>query len=112
MSNREAALRRRFESAGQGHVFAFWPELAPQQRERFLDELEAVDLDLVARLAHIARDATAPATAKRFAPPDVFALERDGAREEHARRARTRGLELQRDGRVAWLLVAGGQASR
>src|SRR5688572_3373158 len=112
MSNREAALRRRFESAGQDHVFAFWSDLNAAQREQFLVELGDVDLELVARLASLARERDASSTQQRFTPPDVFPLERDAEHAEHAQRARARGVELLRDGRVAWLLVAGGQASR
>lgn len=114
MPNSIPELRGRFEAAGQGHVFAFWNELDAAARARFALELEAVDLALVERLAALALRPSGAHAPHRFEPPEVFRLserEVDGG-DSRATRARERGAELLRGARVAYLLVAGGQASR
>jgi UDP-N-acetylglucosamine/UDP-N-acetylgalactosamine diphosphorylase len=109
---RTESLRARFESAGQGHVLAFADALAPEERARLFGQLEAIDLALVGELAKlVARPATDGAHAK-LEPADVFPLARDASQGAQAKRARERGEELLRAGEVAYLLVAGGQASR
>src|SRR5215213_9158131 len=104
-------LRERFDRAGQGHVFAFHDELAEPRRRHLLRQLAEVDLDLVGELAALARR---PAGSSRpsFEPPEVFPLARDAARGTEDREARERGVLELRSGRVGYLLVAGGQASR
>ncbi len=47
-----------------------------------------------------------------FAPADVFPLHRDALQERRAKEAIAAGEARLRAGEVAWLLVAGGQASR
>jgi UDP-N-acetylglucosamine/UDP-N-acetylgalactosamine diphosphorylase len=47
-----------------------------------------------------------------FAPAEVFPLDRDAKLERRAKEAVAAGEESLRAGHVAWLLVAGGQASR
>lgn len=111
MTHREQILRARAQAAGQGHLFEHFAELAPQARERFLDEVESVDFELVAHFAKLIAGKE-PAGAGEIRPADVFALRRDARGEDRARRAREAGAELLRQGRVGYVLVAGGQASR
>lgn len=108
----ESRLRAAYERAGQGHVFAFWPELGAGGRERLLSELARIDLKLVRALGDLATGAATAAATPRFEPPDVFPLVRDASREAEAHAARGRGRDLLARGRVGYLLVAGGQASR
>jgi UDP-N-acetylglucosamine/UDP-N-acetylgalactosamine diphosphorylase len=114
MTKSETDLRERFEAAGQGHVFAFWKELDSVQRARFAHELRAVDLPLVSELAELARRPTAAQALQRFDPPHVFPLSMRAGQGSDllAVRALERGADLLRDRRVAYVLVAGGQASR
>jgi UDP-N-acetylglucosamine/UDP-N-acetylgalactosamine diphosphorylase len=112
MSSRLERLRARFESEGQGHVLAFAHELDDTRRERLFDQLESIDLGLVKKLRELVRRPGERAHHAEFAPPEVFPLHRTGAQEKHAREAKQRGEELLRAGSVAFLLVAGGQASR
>jgi len=111
MDQREQELRARFERRGQGHVLSFVRDLDPAARERFLARLETIDLDLVDTLRESIRRPSG-AVASKFSPPQVFPLDRDGAREARAREARRAGEALFESGAVAFLLVAGGQASR
>lgn len=110
----ESDLRSRFQAAGQGHVFADFETLTPEQREHFVAQLAQVDLDQVAaQAALLAASAAGDAAAgTRLEPPDVFPLQRDATALRRAEDARRFGEEALRAGKVAFLLVAGGQASR
>ncbi len=116
IAERERAQRQRLANAGQEHVLRAWSRLDDAGRERLLAQVEALDLELVARLAQKlgsgSHAAGEPAGEGDFQPPPVFPLRRDAVQEAAARRARERGEQLLRAGRVAFVLVAGGQASR
>ena len=49
MSVDMAGVRRRFEDAGQGHVFRFWSDLSPEQQESLCGQLGTIDLAWVKR---------------------------------------------------------------
>jgi UDP-N-acetylglucosamine/UDP-N-acetylgalactosamine diphosphorylase len=109
--SREASARARAEAAGQRHLFAHWAQLDEAGRARLLDEVEGIDFELVAELvALLEREPEAGEAELR--PPELFALERDAAAAERSERARRHGEQLLRAGKVGYLLVAGGQASR
>ncbi|MCA8980793.1 MAG: UTP--glucose-1-phosphate uridylyltransferase [Planctomycetes bacterium] len=110
MTERLRTQRERAERAGQGHVFRFWDELTADQRAVLLDQLEAVDYDALLELARLF--AATPEVASTFDPPALFPRERDAAHEARAEEARKAGAELLARGKVGYLLVAGGQASR
>ena len=109
-----ASLREKVERAGQEHLLEGWGELDEAGRARLARELAELDFELVAELQRALRaererpDAPAP----RFEPPEVFPLRRTAAEEARARSARERGAEEFAAGRVGYLVVAGGQASR
>ncbi len=104
-------LRQRFEAAGQGHVFGGWDELTEEAQAAFLAQLEAVDLPLMARLgASLA--STSGGGSPSLAPPEVFPAVPGADREDERARATSRGEALLAAGKVAFVLVAGGQGSR
>jgi UDP-N-acetylglucosamine pyrophosphorylase len=111
MQLQDADLRARFEGAGQGHVFQAWERLDPAGRARLLAELAAVDLELVAELGRLI-EAGPELAAQRIDPPEIFPLQRSPEQQRRAEEARACGELMLRDGRVGFLLVAGGQASR
>ncbi len=99
-------------AAGQSHVLAFWDRLDEAARARLLDRIASIDWSAVARLRAVLADhATAGppdrGTAGPMSPPPVLELV-PGTRPA----AVSRGEEELRAGRVAALLVAGGQGSR
>jgi UDP-N-acetylglucosamine/UDP-N-acetylgalactosamine diphosphorylase len=103
--------RERCEAAGQGHVLRFAEELAPERLANLLAQLEAVDLERVARLFETVRE---PA-ARGGAHPEPCELIELGDGAEHRRRdqaAREAGEAALAAGRVAAFVVAGGQGSR
>ena len=105
-----SARRERLTAAGQGHALARLDALPAARRARLEAELERLDLTLLAKLHALTEQA--PTVGSDFEPPDVFPLERDAENEERARAAERHGQELLRAGKVGYVLVAGGQASR
>ena len=113
MSTSERELRERAADRGQEHLFAHWEKLDAAGRERLLGQIASVDFELVEHHAGLLRGGLAhEEVAVEFAPPELFSLERGSSQEDRAAAAQARGEELLARGQVAFLLVAGGQASR
>jgi UDP-N-acetylglucosamine/UDP-N-acetylgalactosamine diphosphorylase len=102
---REALIR-----AGQGHVVERWQGLDEAGKRRLEQDLVRLDLDLLRELRACAGRPLA--AGGRFEPPRLFPLARGPEDEARAAQARRRGAEALRGGRVGFVLVAGGQASR
>jgi UDP-N-acetylglucosamine/UDP-N-acetylgalactosamine diphosphorylase len=99
-------LRQRLRDFGQEHVLAWWDELNDTERNRLLDQLRGIDLDLLRRLYARRDQGFALPAAERIRPIPV-------ARLDPADRAtRAVGEEALRRGEVAALVVAGGQGTR
>jgi UDP-N-acetylglucosamine/UDP-N-acetylgalactosamine diphosphorylase len=109
---REARLRSAARAAGQEHLFEGWSGLDEAARARFLDQLEQVEFEVLPGLRALMAAPAETGAAPRLDPVDVFPLRRNADQEEQARAAAKRGAELLRAGRVGYVLVAGGQASR
>jgi UDP-N-acetylglucosamine/UDP-N-acetylgalactosamine diphosphorylase len=107
----EADLRALCARHGQQHVFAHWERLDEARRLGLLAQIAALDLELVDELASLLA-APSAAPAAHLEPPPTFDLAARRARAREVDDARARGLELTRAGRVGYVLVAGGQASR
>ncbi len=108
----ESRLRAQFARAGQEHVFADFEALSVQARAQFLAQLAGVDLEQVAAQAALLAKPTGSQASLELAPPQIFPLQRDAGLQRRAEQARRAGEALLAQGRVAFLLVAGGQASR
>ncbi|MFT5199493.1 MAG: UDP-N-acetylglucosamine/UDP-N-acetylgalactosamine diphosphorylase [Planctomycetota bacterium] len=104
-------LHQRFLDADQGHVFRFWDQLSPESQQKLAGQAQQIDLDLVAlHKSLLAPDETSEAP--QFDAPELFPAKPEDELALHAERARTRGAELLRGGKVGFVLVAGGQGSR
>lgn len=44
------AIRKRYEEAGQDHIFKYYSEYSDSEKEAFLDQLRAIDLTEIERL--------------------------------------------------------------
>jgi len=106
------ALRARLHLAGQDHVFDHWSRLDAAGRSRLVGELQALDFDQVERLAALLRrsEDAGTAGAADFSPPELVSLQQRG--QADAQRAAAVGRSLLAEGRVGFMLVAGGQGSR
>jgi UDP-N-acetylglucosamine/UDP-N-acetylgalactosamine diphosphorylase len=104
-------LRKHFASFGQDHVFRFWDRLDDAGRKRLAAQAAAIDLASLA-YAHVAtRQLAAPGT-RRLEPARIEALPERGGDPAAWRRADERGRDLLASGRVAVMVVAGGQGTR
>ncbi|KAI0275228.1 nucleotide-diphospho-sugar transferase [Gloeopeniophorella convolvens] len=108
------ALRARYEAAGQGHLFTFWPELSEAERAALSTQLEALDIERVNRVYKKAVAAEQDA-AVATAPIEPLPQDASDAVPQHPERAvewRAVGLAAIARGEVGVLLMAGGQGSR
>src|ERR1700687_5079197 len=99
-------LKRRLQQHGQPHVIARCEGLDPVKRLALLDQLRALDLELLHRLYQQKDQTFALPARERIQPAPITRLTAAHARE------RTLGEEALPRGDVAVLMVAGGQGSR
>ena len=107
-----AALRERLERYGQSQVLNFWDELDVAARQQLVSQVDAIDLEEIAQLVGGSQSGTDwSELASRADSPVAIELEKpqpDISREQ----AFAEGERMLRDGKVAMILVAGGQGSR
>lgn len=99
----------------QEHVLRFYEELSDEERKSLAAQLSAVDLDWLTRQhgATNAEEEPPADKARRAQPPaEVVRLPQSPADQKEWADARKAGEELLRAGRVAAILVAGGEATR
>jgi len=101
----------RFRDYGQDRVFRFWDRLDERQRQNLLDQATAVDLAALERAHEMAGGRASSRPPKLEAVP-VVRLPAHGGDSVAADRASERGSQALAEGRVAALVVAGGQATR
>ncbi|MBA4135996.1 MAG: 2-alkenal reductase [Opitutus sp.] len=111
---RQEEIVRSFQTAGQGHVFAFWSELDTDERAALVAQAAEIDLDEVARLYRslVAEKASPVSAAGQLEPAPYEPLPEKGGDAAKWQRARAKGEEALRAGRVAAFTVAGGQGTR
>jgi UDP-N-acetylglucosamine/UDP-N-acetylgalactosamine diphosphorylase len=105
------ALRAHYAEFGQDHVFRFWERLDGPERGRLLTQAARIDLAALQR-AHAIHGRPAGTGALQLEPVEVERLPDRGGDPERAAAAHHRGEEMLAAGRVAALVVAGGQGSR
>jgi len=107
-----SVLRQELETSGQRHAWDRLERLTGAARPRLEAQLRALDLGLVRKLAGLLAGAAGSSSPRSFAPPEVFPVRRSASEEARARAARESGRRLLAAGKVGFVLVAGGQASR
>ncbi|HRR33350.1 MAG TPA: UDPGP type 1 family protein [Kiritimatiellia bacterium] len=98
--------RKVLEKAGQAHVLRFWDTLGAAERDALLAQISEIDFGEVARMQRVLADKNVTATVTPRPAPVVKWTRRTYGE------AFAAGEEQLRKGRVAVLLVAGGQGSR
>jgi UDP-N-acetylglucosamine/UDP-N-acetylgalactosamine diphosphorylase len=106
------SLRPILDAVNQSHVLQFWNELGPEQQTSLAAQIESIDFDLLATQISGKDDAEDWADlASRAESPPSIRLSGEGnpfpTEEAHAM-----GEKAYRDGKVAIVIVAGGQGSR
>jgi len=107
-------LREHFRLFGQEHVLQFWPELSSDQQRDLLNQIQTIDLDLIAQLTeknilYLRKGLTRHDDLKPIA---IIPIPRTAQQQHAADQARVAGEELLRSGKVGIILVAGGQGTR
>ncbi len=109
---REAEIRQRAREAGQGHLFAWWGECSEAERATLLEQVESIDFPLVASLVEDLVRHPPEEEAATLEPAPIIPIPETDAEKRREAVARERGEALLREGKVAALVVAGGQGTR
>lgn len=106
------SLQATLQSAGQSHLLQFWDQLDAAEQQHLVEQLTAIDFELIADLAqqHSAADHWSTLAARAVVPPAIT-LD-DLANPDSYNAALTLGEDTLRAGEVGMILVAGGQGSR
>ena len=109
---RSEQLLKLVRGAGQEHVLRYWDNLTENSRRQLLHQVSLIDFTLMGRLhqQYILKKNTGAAA--KLEPAEIVTLVRQRAHPEEVGRMKARGEEVLRAGKIAAVLVAGGQATR
>ncbi|EEH48228.1 UDP-N-acetylglucosamine diphosphorylase [Paracoccidioides brasiliensis Pb18] len=109
-------LKRKYEEAGQGHVFTFFEELKSTEKARLFDQLSNFDPNRINELANTALNppaATQGAQKTTVEPlPESSTASMIDSDSDSLQKFYNTGLELIAANKVAVVLMAGGQGTR
>ncbi|MBI1851593.1 MAG: UDPGP type 1 family protein [Planctomycetes bacterium] len=108
----ERRLRDEAARHGQTHLFRFWESLTADRRRALLEQIAEIDFEELSRLAETARRGESSEGVDRPFEPSPFVALEEGATSTLAADAVREGERALRAGRVAVLVVAGGQGTR
>ncbi|KAF8167370.1 nucleotide-diphospho-sugar transferase [Crassisporium funariophilum] len=109
-------LRKRYEAAGQGHLFKFWSKLNETEKAELVSQLEALNIERVNRIFFKAVSSETEALQPDAHADSIEPLPK-GASDSvsdavKAKEWRQTGLDAIARGEVGVLLMAGGQGTR
>jgi UDP-N-acetylglucosamine/UDP-N-acetylgalactosamine diphosphorylase len=110
----QSPLIETFQRAGQGHVFAFFDQLKPEEQRQLLEQAGEIDLAEIAMLTRklLAKKAEAGVNLEGLKPAPYIPLPEHGGNAADWAKAKAAGEAALRAGRVAAFTVAGGQGTR
>jgi UDP-N-acetylglucosamine/UDP-N-acetylgalactosamine diphosphorylase len=111
-SEHAQTLLKNVRGAGQSHVLRYWDNLTEASRQKLLHQIALVDFDLIARLYREYILNKSLHTTVSLEPPEMVTLAHQCAHPDEVEKMTAAGEEMLRAGKVAAVLVAGGQASR
>lgn len=110
---KESHSRHEAERMGQGHVFRFFDDLSPESRRRLSEQFARLDFDQITRLLRQDDAFTDVGEIHSDAQPASYIpLPRTGSDRSQRAKAQATGNTTLREGKVAALVVAGGQGTR
>lgn len=109
-------IRESLSAAGQEHLIQFWPELDENEQHMLLDELRSIDFAAINKLYAKAMDSLNTDVAKldnkmQVIPPTQFESKLRAEKAQMDKYFQT-GLKEIAQGKVAVVLMAGGQGTR
>ncbi|KAL1328348.1 UDP-N-acetylglucosamine diphosphorylase 2 [Arachis hypogaea] len=105
-------LLERLKDYGQEDAFALWDELTPDERHSLVKDIESLDLSRIDRIIRCSlRSQGLPTAAIEPVPESSVSTVEDRTQEERERWWKM-GLKAISDGKVAVLLLSGGQGTR
>ncbi|KAG2490778.1 hypothetical protein HYH03_010701 [Edaphochlamys debaryana] len=110
LKERAERARAAADAAGQGHVFDNWASLSDGDKERLLAELEPLDYSYLSRV--FASSMASPSSSFEGVEPATDVLRLADVTPAQAAEWAQHGYRLIAEGRVAVLLLAGGQGTR
>lgn len=110
--DREKEIRTGAEEAGQGHLFAWWPELNRAEQGSLLEQVDSIDFALLESLVESLVLHPRKEESVELEPAPIIPVPKTDAEKKARELARQHGETLLRQGKVAALLVAGGQGTR
>jgi UDP-N-acetylglucosamine/UDP-N-acetylgalactosamine diphosphorylase len=108
VDNRYEELYKNARAYGQGHLLKFYPSLSEDSKGKLLDQLDKLDYAALHELFHLTKQ---PAVSIGGISTMVAYDSEDYSEDERKQLAET-GWDRLRQGKVAALVVAGGQGSR
>lgn len=110
------SLRKRYEAAGQGHVFKFWSNLTEPQQAELVSQLDTLDIERVNRIFAKAISAEKEALDPNAKSDSIEPLPKSASdsvsNKTKVKEWRLIGLAAIARGEVGVLLMAGGQGTR
>lgn len=112
-------IKSRFDAAGQGHVLNYYGTLSSTEQQRFLAQLDRIDVErlnaitattLAAQAKELANQKAGASAVLESLPSSAFATLIDNPAE--AEGWRKEGIDAISRGEVAVILMAGGQGTR
>ncbi|XP_047169855.1 UDP-N-acetylglucosamine diphosphorylase 1-like [Vigna umbellata] len=106
------ALLERLKDFGQEDAFALWYELSPEERDLLVKDIESLDLSRIDRIIRCSlRSQGLPSAAIEPVPENSVSTVEDRSQEDRERWWKM-GLKAISDGKLAVLLLSGGQGTR
>ena len=109
--NKKNSLLERLSRHGQQHLLQFWDELDASQRAELEGQIDAIDLDLVARLHHDLVLHPKPVDATETLAP-LRGQSWNAMEPSRQAALKDAGMKALQEGKAAAFLVAGGQGTR
>lgn len=111
------ALRKKYEAAGQSHVFKFWDDLSPEEQGEFVNQLSKLDVERVNEVYKTAIEGEKEmqeleGSQHNLEPPPSANTVTVASGSDEESRYRDIGLKAISEGKVGVLLMAGGQGTR